>query len=72
MPNNESITPLRLGRFKAGYRDADAVAKIVGVSRNTLYSYERGEHEIPSSVLIKFSKLYRLSTDELLGLTAGG
>ena len=45
------------------------VARIVGVSHDSISSYERGFREPPLDVLIKLAHLYRVSTDYLLGIS---
>ena len=38
-------------------------------NRQVYARYERGQREIPVSMLIKLAKLYNTSTDYILGLT---
>lgn len=45
------------------------VAKHLGMSQTGYSKYETGENDIPTQVLIKLAKLYKTSTDYLLGLT---
>lgn len=62
-----ALTDLRIARLKAGYESAERAAKALGIHRETLYAYERGEQPIPSDVLLRMSALYNTSTDSLLG-----
>ena len=45
------------------------VATHLNVAQNTLSQYENGVLNVPNEVLIKLAKLYKTSTDYLLGLT---
>lgn len=45
----------------------EAVAEKLGVSRQTLSRWERGETEIPAQYLPKLAELYGVSVNELLG-----
>ena len=45
------------------------VAKILNMSQTGYSKYEVGAHDIPTSILIQLSKLYKTSTDYILGLT---
>ena len=42
------------------------VAKYLGMSQTSYSKYETGENDIPTSVLIKLSRLYNTSIDYLL------
>ena len=44
------------------------VAEILGTSQTMYARYERGASEMPIRHLIALSKLYRVSTDYILGL----
>ena len=44
------------------------VAEILGTSQTMYARYERGASEMPIRHLITLSKLYRVSTDYILGL----
>lgn len=46
-----------------------ALAKAVGVSRRTVYAWEVDSKEPTISNIIPLAKFYRISADELLGLT---
>ena len=45
------------------------IAKILNMSQTGYSKYEVGAHDIPTSILIKLSKFYQVSTDYILGLT---
>ena len=45
------------------------VAKYLHVKQNTYSQYENGQRQLPISCLIALSKLYKTSTDYILGLT---
>lgn len=63
-PNN--LRKVRKARNISVETAAEAIGK---GSVKTLYDYEKGNHSIPSDVLIKLAKLYRTTTDYLLGIT---
>lgn len=44
------------------------VASVLGVSQRTFSNWMSGKTEIPSSALVKMSKLWGKSTDYLLGV----
>lgn len=46
-----------------------AVAAYLDIDQRVYSNYETGKREIPVHLLIKLSKLYKVSTDYLLGLT---
>lgn len=45
------------------------VADYLNMKQPQYSRYERGHRDIPTDVLIKLAKLYRTSTDYILGLT---
>ena len=45
------------------------LANILGMHPIQYGRYERGTRELPSDILIRLAKLYKTSTDYLLGLT---
>lgn len=45
------------------------LAQIIGMSQTGYSKYETGENDIPTSILIKLSRLYDVSIDYLLGET---
>ena len=45
------------------------VADYLGMKQPQYSRYERGIRDIPTDVLIRLAKLYRTSTDYILGLT---
>lgn len=59
---------IRSERIRMGFT-VDAVANKIGVSKNSLLNYERGDTEVPGSALKKMAALYGCSTDYLLGMT---
>ncbi len=60
-------------RLKDTREDADMnqteVAAYLGMSQSGYSKYETGENDVPTSVLIKLSKLWRVSIDYLLGVS---
>ena len=46
-----------------------ALAKMLGMSQTGYSKYETGENDVPTSILIKLSRLYDVSIDYLLGET---
>ena len=45
------------------------VADYLGMKQPQYSRYERGLRDVPTDILIKLSKLYKTSTDYILGLT---
>lgn len=45
------------------------LAQMIGMSQTGYSKYETGENDIPTSILIKLSRLYNVSIDYLLGET---
>ncbi len=45
------------------------IAKILGMSQNQYWLYEKGYRDIPTDILIKLADMYKTSTDYLLGRT---
>lgn len=60
-------------RFKDMREDHDLsqfeVAEYLNMKQPQYSRYERGLRDIPTDILIKLAKLYKTSTDYLLGLT---
>ncbi len=60
-------------RLKDTREDADMnqteVAAYLGMSQSGYSKYETGENDVPTSVLIKLSKLWNVSIDYLLGVS---
>lgn len=56
---------MRCGRLAKGLTARD-VAKKIGVHENAVLRWENGEAEPLGSNLIKLSKLYEISADELM------
>ena len=46
-----------------------AVAEYLDMKQPQYSRYERGTRDIPTDILIKLAKLYKTSTDYILGLT---
>jgi len=47
----------------------DQVAQLMGVNRNAISTYENGTREPSLGMLVRLARLYRVSTDYLLGVT---
>lgn len=45
------------------------VANLLNIKQNTYSQYETGHRQVPIEILIKLSKIYRVTVDYLLGLT---
>lgn len=45
------------------------VAQLLKVSQSTYSRYESGHLDIPTEILISMARLYKVSTDYILGLT---
>ena len=45
------------------------MAKTLNCSQQVYSNYELGQRDIPTDILIKLSKYYKVSTDYILGLT---
>ena len=45
------------------------LAEMIGMSQTGYSKYETGENDIPTNILIKLSRLYKVSIDYLLGET---
>ena len=48
----------------------DAIAKIIGTTKNQVGKYERGEQDMPIRHLISLCNHYSVSADYVLGLPA--
>ena len=59
---------LRELRKKNNLTQKQMAAKL-SMSQTGYSKYETGENDIPTSVLIKFSKIYDVSVDYILGLS---
>ena len=44
----------------------DEICKCTGITKRSLYNYERGIIPIPSDKLLALARLYRCSTDHIL------
>ena len=47
----------------------EQVAEIIGVNKSTLSAYENGGRQPSYDILVSLARLYRVSSDYLLGLT---
>ncbi len=47
----------------------DQVAQLMGVNRNAISTYENGTREPSLGMVVRLARLYRVSTDYLLGVT---
>ena len=47
----------------------DQVAQLMGVNKNAISTYENGTREPSLGMLVRLARLYRVSTDYLLGIT---
>jgi len=47
----------------------EKVANYLGMKQSQYSRYERGLRDIPTDILIKLARLYKTSTDYILGLT---
>ncbi len=45
------------------------LSKMLGMSQTGYSKYETGENDIPTSILIKLSKIYNVSIDYMLGVS---
>ena len=45
------------------------LSKKLGMSQTGYSKYETGENDIPTSILIKLSKIYNVSIDYMLGVS---
>ena len=66
-----SYSPLRLARIQAGYVQGDTVSELLGIHKNTLYRYERGDTFPTVEILIKLADLYGSTLDALVGRRPG-
>lgn len=44
------------------------IAAVLNCAQRTYSNYERGDHDLPTEVLIKLAKHYQTTTDYILGL----
>lgn len=63
------MNPIAGERGRAGLSQEQLANELGVKSRATISAWEKGEADIPSSMLVKMSKFFRCSTDYLLGLT---
>ena len=54
-------------RISNGYTQSD-IALILNIRQEQYSKYESGVHQLPVHLLIRLSKIYKVSTDSLLGL----
>lgn len=62
---NLRVNGFKLCRVRAGMTQDEAAA-LLGVSRITVYSWERGTYKPSADMLLKISEVYRCTIDELL------
>ena len=60
--NKNRIEELR----KKNDLSVNQLAKMIGVSRTTLYNYEIGKSSVPSIILIKLRQVFKVSVDYIL------
>lgn len=60
---------LRKLRLNKGLRQ-EQVAKLVGVNKSAISTYESGTRQPSFDILVRLANLYRVSTDYLLGQTS--
>lgn len=58
------ITPIRLRRLNADIETNQAVEKL-GISKSAFYKIEQGYRKPSRDLILKMSKLYKCSTDEI-------
>lgn len=61
-------TRLKELRLNKGLRQ-DQVAKLIGVNKSAVSTYENGSRQPSFEILVRLANLYRVSTDYLLGQT---
>ena len=61
-------TRLRELRLSKGLRQ-EQVARFIGVNKSAICTYENDTRQPSFEILIRLAKLYKVSTDYLLGLT---
>lgn len=54
-------------RILNGYTQAD-IALILNIRQEQYSKYESGVHQLPIQLLIKLCKIYKVSSDSVLGL----
>jgi transcriptional regulator with XRE-family HTH domain len=55
-------------REQKGYT-FDELESMTGLARSSLYRYEKGQNDPTAEIILKFAKLYGVTTDYLLDLT---
>ncbi len=58
---------LKMLRLANGYTQSD-IAFILNIRQEQYSKYESGVHQLPINLLIRLSKVYRVTTDEILSL----
>lgn len=62
--------PLRLRRIRHSLAlQQEQVAKQIGVSHSTISTYENNTRQPSLEILVRLARLYRVSTDYMLGLS---
>ena len=60
-------TKLKNLRITNGYTQSD-IATILSIRQEQYSKYESGVHQLPIHILIKLCKIYKISSDYILGL----
>lgn len=60
----ETINKLQTVRKASKMKQKD-IAAALGVSRGTLWHYEKGKRKLPFNMAVKLAKIYGVSVDEL-------
>ena len=67
MVKPEYCLNLKKLRISNGYTQAD-IALILNIRQEQYSKYESGVHQLPIHLLIKLCKLYKVSSDYVLGI----
>ena len=62
---------LREIRVKQGYSQLD-IANVLNTTQQQYSKYETGTQELPARHIITLCKFYKVSADEILGITLSG
>ena len=69
MKYSEVCEKIRALRIQKGMTQVE-LAKLLGISKSVISSYENAVHLPPYDILIKISALFGVTTDYLLGISA--